>query len=147
MNELVVFLKQREPAGAKPSLAETQRRWLGVLSRCNGANMIGYVAGGLLLPMFAPRTIMAGTGIAGLAVSAVLAVVAGVLTTAVRVYFRQRWPHARQRRRSPSACHNSGAPVTVCRSIRSARDSLATRVFIVLPPSRLPQCHGAMHAG
>jgi MFS family permease len=37
----------------------------------NGANMIGYVAGGLLLPVFAPRTIMAGTGIAGLAVSAV----------------------------------------------------------------------------
>ena len=40
LNELVAFLKQREPAGAKPSLAETQRRWLGVLSRCNGANMI-----------------------------------------------------------------------------------------------------------
>jgi len=37
----------------------------------NGANMVGYLAGGLLLPVFAPRTIMAGTGIAGVAVSTV----------------------------------------------------------------------------
>src|SRR5439155_1428662 len=38
---------------------------------------------------------------------------------------------ADQLRGSPSACHSSGAPVTVCRSIRSARDSLATRVFMM----------------
>jgi hypothetical protein len=37
----------------------------------NGANMVGYLTGGLLLPVFAPRTIMAGTGIAGVVVSTV----------------------------------------------------------------------------
>jgi hypothetical protein len=35
----------------------------------NAANLAGYLAGGLLLPVLAPRTIMAGTGVAGLIVA------------------------------------------------------------------------------
>ena len=36
----------------------------------NGANMIGYITGGLLMASVAPRVIMVGTGIAGVVVAA-----------------------------------------------------------------------------
>jgi MFS family permease len=36
----------------------------------NGANLVGYLAGGLLLPLVDPRVILAGTGAAGLLIAA-----------------------------------------------------------------------------
>jgi hypothetical protein len=38
------------------------------------ANLAGYVAGGLLLQVASPRTIIAGTGVAGLLVAAAVGV-------------------------------------------------------------------------
>jgi MFS family permease len=50
--------------------APVRGRVFGILAAVgNGANMVGFLAGGLLLASFAPRLVMIGTGIAGILVA------------------------------------------------------------------------------
>jgi MFS family permease len=63
---------------ARRAPAQVRGRVFGVFAAVsNGANMVGYLAGGLLVTAVAPRLIMLGTGVAGLLVSG--AFVAGLL--------------------------------------------------------------------